>query len=158
VNSAIIKKWIIAIEELPVKLSDTVLRLNERQLDTPYRPGGWTVRQVVHHIGDSHLNGYIRFKLAITEDAPTIKPYKEELWAELEDYKLLPVQDSLEFIEILHKRWVIILNSMSGSQIERELIHPELGRLNLKRYLGLYAWHGEHHLAHITSLIRREGW
>jgi len=151
-------QWINEIEILPAKLRNIIQRMTEEQLDTPYRSGGWKVRQVVHHVCDSHLNGYIRFKLALTEDRPTIKPYSEQTWAELADYSELSVKDSLDFLDLLHKRWVILLKSMQESDFERELDHPESGILSLKIYLGAYAWHGNHHLAHITSLIGREGW
>jgi len=135
-----------------------VKNLNDKQLDTPYREGGWTVRQVVHHIGDSHLNSYVRLKLALTEEQPTIKPYEQQLWAELADYKLFPVQDSLKFIELLHRRWVILLKSMDNDQLERTFLHPESGVIVLKKNIGVYAWHGRHHLAQIKALIERKGW
>ena len=158
VTNGDIQHWINEIEILPAKLQNIIQSLTEVQLDTPYRPGGWKVRQVVHHICDSHLNGYIRFKLTLTEDRPTIKPYNEEAWAELADYSELLVKDSLDFLDRLHSRWIILLKSMQESDFERELNHPESGVLSLKIYLGAYAWHGNHHLAHITSLIQRNAW
>lgn len=147
-----ISKWITTIEELPQKLKTAVKNFSEEQFNTSYREGGWTVRQVIHHIGDSHLNSYVRLKLALTENRPTIKPYEESLWAELADSKLFPVEDSLEFIRLLHKRWVIILRSLTASQLERELVHPESGIMNLKKIIAIYAWHSEHHLHHILSI------
>lgn len=150
-----IAQWINEIEILPAKLKNVIQTLTEAQLNTPYRPEGWKVRQVVHHLCDSHLNGYIRFKMALTEDKPTIKPYDEAKWAALQDYDQLEVGDSLQFLELLHKRWVILLKSMKKSDFERELNHPESGILSLKTYLGAYAWHGNHHLAHITGALQR---
>jgi hypothetical protein len=153
-----IKQWINEIEILPAKLRNIIETLTGEQLNTAYRPGGWKVSQVVHHLCDSHLNGYIRFKLALTEDRPTIKPYDEAKWAALQEYDELNVQDSLRFLENIHKRWVILFKSMRSEEFEREFNHPEIGNLTIKLYIGAYAWHGNHHLAHITSLIDREGW
>jgi len=153
-----ISQWINDIEILPAKLRKIIQKLTDEKLNTPYRPGGWKVRQVVHHLCDSHLNGYVRFKLTITEDKPTIKPYDEAKWAALQEYDQLEVGDSLHFLELLHKRWVILLKSMKNTDFDRELNHPESGILALKTYLGAYAWHGNHHLAHITSLMERQGW
>lgn len=155
VNQNDIIQWINEIEILPVKLRNMIQTMTKEQLDTPYRPGGWKVRQVVHHVCDSHLNGYIRFKLALTEDKPTIKPYDEAKWAALKEYDHLKVEDSLNILDLLHKRWVILLKSMQESDFERELDHPESGILSLKIYLGAYAWHGNHHLAHITGALQR---
>jgi hypothetical protein len=135
-----------------------VAGLNDSQLDTPYREGGWTVRQVVHHLADSHANSVIRFKLALTEDWPTIKPYNENTWAQLPDSKSLPVDSSLTFISAMHERWVALLESMSEADFERGYVHPERGRQNLLTALGIYAWHGRHHTAHITSLRARNNW
>jgi uncharacterized damage-inducible protein DinB len=146
------------IAETPARLREAVKGLTPEQLDTPYRPGGWTVRQVVHHLPDSHLNSYIRFKLALTEDNPIIKPYDEAAWAELADAKNTPVETSLILLEALHERWVRLMRSMSLSDFVRPLKHPELGELNLDRMVGIYAWHGRHHVAHITSLRQRMGW
>jgi uncharacterized damage-inducible protein DinB len=142
------------IEELPELLIRAVEKLSEEQLDTPYRPGGWTIRQLVHHIADSNMNAYIRIKLAMTEDKPTIKPYDEALWAELNDSQL-PIEVSTKLLEGLHKRWVILLRSLSSSGLDRELIHPNIGLLTIKKLIDLYAWHGNHHLAQITSAISR---
>jgi DinB superfamily len=145
------------IAEAPAKLRTAVQGLEAKQLDTPYREGGWTVRQVVHHLPDSHLNAYVRFKLALTEDFPTIKPYNEKLWAETADTRG-PVEPSLSLLESLHARWVALLESMSGGDFQRKLNHPELGAVTLERYLGVYAWHGRHHVSHITSLRERMNW
>lgn len=146
------------IAETPAKLREAVRNLSQEQLDTPYRPGGWTVRQVVHHLPDSHLNSYVRFKLAVTEDQPTIKPYKEQLWAELVDAKSSPVEPSLTLLESLHHRWVVFLRSLSTADFAKTLNHPENGLMNLDRLLQLYAWHGRHHVAHITALRSRMSW
>jgi hypothetical protein len=146
-----------AIRQLPGALRAAVSGLNDTQLDTPYREGGWTVRQVVHHLGDSHINSFVRFKLALTEDCPTIKPYDEAAWAQLPD-NALPVEGSLMFIESLHARWAALLEAMSEDDFKREFIHPESGRQSLSRSLAIYAWHGRHHTAHITSLRQRQGW
>ena len=133
--------------------------LHAGQLDTPYRPGGWTVRQVVHHIPDSHLNGFLRFKLALTEDVPTIKPYREAKWAELADGRSGLIEQSLTLLDLLHLRWLVLLRSMQPSDFARRVNHPELDEpVSLNVMLALYAWHGKHHVAHITSLREREGW
>lgn len=153
-----VSAWISEIETLPARLRSVITPLSAAQLDTPYRPHGWTVRQVVHHLCDSHLNSYIRFKLALTEDRPTIKPYDEQRWAELPDYTLLSVESSLQFLEALHQRWCVLLRALSAADLEREFHHPESGLVKLKENIGLYAWHGNHHLAHITALGRRMGW
>lgn len=146
------------IAELPARLSDAAASLSEGQLDTPYRDGGWTVRQTVHHVADSHMNSQIRFKLALTEDeAPTIKPYYEDRWAELGDMTL-PVAVSLRMIDAIHLRWTALLESMSEADFAREFIHPETGRWTLEAALGMYAWHSRHHTAHITALRNRMGW
>lgn len=146
------------IRELPSKVAAAVAGLSDEQLDTPYRPDGWTVRQTVHHIADSHANSIIRFKLALTEDSPlTIKPYYEERWAELGDSKL-PVDVPLRMIEAIHTRWVALLESMSDEDFKREFIHPETGNWPLENALALYAWHSLHHTAHITRLKDRMGW
>jgi uncharacterized damage-inducible protein DinB len=142
----------------PARLREAVNGLDDGQLDTEYRPGGWTVRQVVHHVPDSHVNAYIRFKLALTEDEPTIKPYQENLWAQLADSKVVPVATSLALTDGIHERWVAILRAMSASDFERTLVHPENGRQRLDQMLALYAWHGPHHVAHITRLRERMGW
>ncbi|TGE38447.1 putative metal-dependent hydrolase [Desulfosporosinus fructosivorans] len=142
------------IEVLPELLIRAVEKLTEEQLDAPYRPGGWTIRQLVHHLADSNMNAYIRIKLALTEDKPTIKPYDEALWAELNDSQL-PIELSTKLLDGLHKRWVILLRSLSSSGLDRELIHPDMGLLTIKKLIDLYAWHGNHHLAQISSGIRR---
>jgi uncharacterized damage-inducible protein DinB len=151
------RNFINEITELPNKLKAAVKDLNDQQLDTPYRPGGWTIRQTVHHIADSHLNSQIRFKLALTEETPTIRPYFEERWAELGD-SFLPVEPSIKIIEGLHHRWTTLLNSMSDDDFQRKLIHPDSGEWTLSQMLALYAWHGKHHTAHITKLRERENW
>ena len=140
------------------RLRDAVRGLSDAQFDTPYRPDGWTVRQVAHHVPDSHLNAYVRFKLALTENEPTIKPYEEALWAELPDVKAVPVETSLTLLDAVHERWIAILRAMKPSDFERMLIHPESGRQSLDQVLALYAWHGPHHIAQITSLRQRQGW
>ena len=146
------------ISNLPSVVADAVSGLDENQLDTEYRPDGWTVRQTVHHIADSHCNSLTRFKLALTEDSPpTIKPYFEERWAELADSKL-PVDVSLKMIDAIHTRWVALLESMTDDDFKREFIHPETGNWPLEGALALYAWHSEHHTAHIMRLREREGW
>lgn len=152
------RKLIDEIAETPALLREAVNGLSDSQLDTPYRPEGWTVRQVVHHVPDSHLNSYVRFKLALTEDEPTIKPYDEGRWADLADTKTTPIQVSLALLESLHDRWVRLLHSLSSEQWKRSFRHPELGPMNLEKTLALYAWHGKHHVAHITELRRRMSW
>jgi hypothetical protein len=146
------------IAALSKALRDAVHGLTQQQLDTPYRPGGWTVRQVVHHLPDSHMNAYVRFKLALTEDEPTIKPYDEALWANLADSRETPVEVSLALLDALYQRWMILLHSMRPEDFSRRLRHPERGIETLDSKLAEYAWHGRHHLAHITSLREREGW
>jgi uncharacterized damage-inducible protein DinB len=146
------------IRELPQKMRDAVAGLTNKQLDTEYRPDGWTVRQTVHHVADSHANSIIRFKLALTEDEPpTIRPYYEDRWAELGDSKL-PVDISLNLIHGIHGRWVALMDSMSDENFNRKFIHPETGPWTLDGALALYAWHSKHHTAHITNLRKRMGW
>jgi hypothetical protein len=152
------QRFIDQIEGTPAKLRAAVQGLSLEQLDTPYRPGGWTVRQVVHHLPDSHLNSYIRFKLALTEDEPTIKPYHEERWAELDDARNAPIEISLALLESLHRRWVLLLRSLAPQEFARTFKHPELGVLSLDKNISVYAWHGRHHVAHITSLRERMDW
>ena len=147
-----------AIAAAPAALRAAVSGLSEAQLDTPYRPGGWTVRQVAHHLPDSHVNAYVRFKLAVTEDAPTIKPYDEAAWATLADTRTVPVRTSLALLEALHERWVALLQSFDEAAWARTFVHPELGVVPLEKNLALYAWHGRHHVAHVTSLRDRMGW
>ncbi|HEV2397230.1 MAG TPA: bacillithiol transferase BstA [Candidatus Sulfotelmatobacter sp.] len=142
----------------PANLRSAVKGLSEKQLDTEYRPDGWTVRQVVHHVPDSHLNSYVRFKLALTEDEPTIKPYAEDRWAELADSKNTPIEVSLTLLDSLHERWVRLLRSLTPEQWKRTFRHPELGPMTLEKTLALYAWHGRHHVAHITELRKRMSW
>jgi hypothetical protein len=152
-------EWRTAITALPSAIRGAVEGLDDRQLDTPYRDGGWTVRQVVHHVLDSHLNAYCRFKLAMTEDTPTIKPYEEARWAELPDGRTGSVEPSLDGLEGLHTRWCRLLDGMSTSDWDRGFHHPEHDELiPLGRTLAMYAWHGRHHVAHITALRQREGW
>jgi uncharacterized damage-inducible protein DinB len=146
------------LKMLPGRLRTAVAGLSDAQLDTPYREGGWTVRQVVHHVADSHTNSYVRFKLALTEDWPTIKPYDEAAWANLADSRWLPVEVSLAMIEGLHTRWVGLLDSLSDADFQKGFEHPEMGRQNLAKVLALYDWHSRHHTAHITGLRERQGW
>jgi uncharacterized damage-inducible protein DinB len=149
---------IAQIAEAPARLRAAVHGLSPQQLDTPYRPQGWTLRQVVHHLPDSHMNAYIRFKLALTESEPTIKPYEQQLWAEMADTRQTPIETSLVLLECLHQRWVLLLKSMAEADWQRTFRHPELGIVRLDTNLALYAWHGRHHVAHITSLRERLGW
>ncbi|MGE0351977.1 MAG: YfiT family bacillithiol transferase [Gemmatimonadales bacterium] len=152
-------EWIAQLAEAPDALRAAVGGLSAARLDTPYRPNGWTVRQVVHHVPDSHLNAYCRFKLALTEEAPVIRPYDEKLWARLPDTAGTPIETSLRLLEALHERWVILLKAMNADDWQRTFVHPEYeGSYRLDHLLGLYAWHGRHHVAHITSLREREGW
>ena len=149
------------IEEIastPANLRSAVQGLSESQLQTPYRPEGWTVRQVVHHVPDSHMNSYVRFKLALTEDDPTIKTYAEDRWAELPDSKSTPIEVSLTMLDSLHDRWVRLLRSFTPEQWQRTFRHPDLGPMSLEKALALYAWHGRHHVAHITELRKRMSW
>ncbi len=152
------KKSLDDIAAAPANLRAAVKGMSQAQLDTPYRPEGWTVRQVVHHLPDSHLNSYVRFKLALTEDEPTIKPYAEDLWAELADTQTTPIEVSLTLLESLHDRWVRLLGSLTPEQWQRTFRHPDMGAMTLEKTLALYAWHGRHHVSHITSLRDREGW
>jgi hypothetical protein len=145
------------IAATPASLRAAVKNLNEQQLDTPYRPDGWTVRQVAHHVPDSHMNAYVRMKLALTENEPTIKPYEEADWAKLQDSKL-PVEPSLALTENLHTRWVAVLNSLTDAEWKRKFLHPAMGPVTLDQMLEIYSWHGRHHVAHITSLRQRNGW
>ncbi len=153
------KNWIADIEFLPTELQYAILNLDEHQLATAYREGGWTVHQVVHHVADSHMNAFIRFKLGLTEDNPTIKPYNEAAWAELEDVKSLPINISLTILHALHKRLVVLLNSISDEQWNRTIEHPQYKQqMTLWYVLGLYAWHGKHHTAHIKTLRELKQW
>ena len=146
------------ITATPEKMRAAVRGLSDEQLDTPYRPDGWTVRQVVHHVPESHLNSYIRFKLAITEEEPTIKPYFEDRWAKLDDALTAPIELSLDLLEALHGRWAFFLRSLQDEDFKRTFRHPEQGIVSLDKNVALYAWHGRHHIAHITSLRDRMGW
>jgi len=150
-----------AIEEIaltPEKMRAAVKGLNDSQLDTPYREGGWTVRQLVHHVPDSHLNAYVRLKLALTEENPTIKPYDQEAWAKLADSKSAPIEVSLALLTSVHDRWDRIWRSLKPEQFVRTLIHPESGERTVDWLLFLYEWHGKHHTAHITELRKKKGW
>jgi uncharacterized damage-inducible protein DinB len=150
--------WIAEIATAPAYLRAAVAGLNQEQLNTPYREGGWTVRQVVHHVPESHMNAYIRFKLALTETDPTVKPYDEAAWAETADVRETPIEVSLALLENLHTRWVIMVRSMSDADFKKQFVHPEIGEVSLEKNLALYAWHGKHHVAHITSLRERKQW
>jgi hypothetical protein len=146
------------ISGLPAKMKQAVAGLNEEQLNTPYREGGWTVRQVIHHVPDSHLNAYIRFKWALTEENPTIKAYEEGEWAKLKDSELTPVEVSLTLLESLHERWGVLIRSLAEQDFQRKFTHPASGPHDVDWLLQLYSWHGNHHLAHITSLRERMKW
>ncbi|MFZ0212859.1 MAG: bacillithiol transferase BstA [Candidatus Acidiferrales bacterium] len=152
------RKLIAQLEEAPKRLRAAVGGLSREQLATPYREGGWTVKQVAHHLADSHMNAYVRFKLALTEDEPTIKPYNETRWAELSDSKTTPVESSLALMDALHERWLNLMRGMSAADFARKMRHPERGTMTLDDTLGMYAWHGRHHVAHITGLRERKGW
>lgn len=147
-----------ALAQLPVNLRRAVNGLNAKQLEAPYRPEGWTVRQVVHHVGDSHMNAYMRFKLALTEFEPTIKTYKEDLWAKLPDGAATSLDTSLHLLDALHARWVALLKGMESQDFARNLHHPDQGVVSLDRMLAMYAWHSAHHTAHITGLRERMKW
>ena len=147
-----------AIAATPAKLSDAVSRLSDAQLDTAYRPGGWTVRQLVHHVADSHINAYTRFRFALTEDNPTIKPYEEAIWADLPDARMLPPSVSLLLLQALHERWVALLRAVPPESFARPMQHPENGSMTMDDLLTMYAWHGRHHTAHVTALRDRMGW
>lgn len=152
-------KYISVIELFPHRLDDEVEQLSNDQLETPYRPDGWTIKQVVHHCADSHMNALVRFKLALTEDKPTIKPYKEALWADLADSSHMSIDASLNIISGIHMRWAALLKSLTKAQWKRTFVHPQHGReISLEENAGLYAWHCQHHLAHITGLKQRNEW
>lgn len=151
-------QWIEDIDELPYRLANIVTLLNDEQLDTPYRPGGWTIRQLVHHLGDSHMNSLIRFKLALTEDTPTIKPYNQDAWVKTADATALNMDESLMFLSLIHKKLVAILNNLSEADLQKSFVHPELGKITLLYSIGMYAWHGNHHLVQITRLCSQQKW
>jgi len=146
------------ISELPAKLRAAVAGLNDEQLDVPYRSGGWTTRQIAHHLADSHANSYIRVRFALTENNPTIMPYNEAVWAELTDAKHAPIESSLKILDGLHSRWAMLLKSLKPDDWKRTMFHPERGQLDLNMQLALYAWHSKHHVAQITELRKRKGW
>jgi hypothetical protein len=153
------KEWLLDIQALPQMLEYAVINLDEAQLDTPYRPGGWTLQQVVHHVADSHMNAYIRFKLGLTEDHPVIRPYEEKDWAEMIDSKDVPINISVTLLFALHHRWHAILKNIGTDEWNRTVFHPEQKKdISLWNLLGMYAWHGRHHVAHITTLRERQGW
>ena len=158
VTSEMRNEFINTIEELSAELRKEVEPLNDEQLNTSYREGGWTVKQVVHHLPDSHLNSYVRFKLALTENNPTIKTYEEHLWAELKDSFETPISVSLTLLESLHTRWAVLLRSLTDEEFSKTIQHPEWGNISLNTMLAMYAWHCKHHLAHITELKKRMGW
>lgn len=153
------KKWLLDLRFLPDELETAISNLDEAQLQTPYRDGGWTVIQVVHHVPDSHMNAYARFKLGLTEDTPVIKPYEESKWAQLRDVQTIATNVSTTLLHALHQRWVAAIENLTNEEWQRTVIHPALNKeLSLWHLLGSYAWHGKHHVAHITSLRERMGW
>ncbi len=152
------KQYLDDIEQTPARLRAAVQGLSEEQLNTPYREGGWTVRQLAHHVPDSHMNAYIRFKLALTEDEPTIRPYMEDRWAELPESRQAPIAVSLVLLDSLHQRWTMVLRNIPDADWRRTFRHPEMGLLSLEKTLALYAWHGRHHVAHVTTLREKMGW
>ena len=158
-SDALCKEWLLDIQTLPLQMEYAVLNLDEAQLNTPYREGGWTVQQVVHHVADSHMNAYIRFKLGLTENNPAIKPYEQDKWAEMEDTKNIPINISLTLLHALHTRWYEVLRHITEEQYQRTLFHPEYNKtMTLWYLLGMYAWHSRHHVAHITTLRDRLHW
>jgi len=159
ISQETLTQWIADIASFPERLKKEVSHLADAQLDTPYRPEGWTIRQVVHHCADSHINSLIRFKWALTEEKPTIKPYFEDRWAELADSKTFPIQSSIQILEGVHARWVALLSGFDNNDLQRIYIHPEHNKeFSLAEAIGLYAWHCNHHLAHITTLKKRKDW
>ncbi|MFV5686995.1 YfiT family bacillithiol transferase [Flavobacterium sp. ZT3R25] len=158
-SSEYLNNKIAEIASFPERLKKEVIDLTEEQLETPYRQNGWTIRQVVHHCADSHLNCFIRIKWSLTEDKPVIKAYHEDRWAELHDNTTMPIQPTLSFLEGLHFRLAYLMNSLSEANLEKSFIHPEHNAaFQLKEIIGTYAWHGNHHLAHITELKKQKGW
>lgn len=159
ITSQDISKWIDDIERFPLRLVNEVKHLTEDQLNITYRPEGWTIKQVIHHCADSHINSIVRFKLTLTEDKPIIKPYFEDRWAELSDVKHAPIDSSIKLLEGLHLRWATLLKHLTKSELKKTFVHPEHGReFSIEETIGVYAWHCNHHLAHITSLKERKGW
>lgn len=159
ITNTYINKWIEVLEQFPLKLENLVSHLNDEQLDTPYREGGWTVRQVVHHVADSHHHSYIRFKWALTEDKPVIKYYFEQLWAELPDAKFAPIKMSLDHLKAVHFKLVFLLKKLNEDHLNKSFIHPEHNQeVTLKKNIGIYAWHCNHHYAHIENLLKSKGW
>ena len=147
------------IASLPIKFAGAINTLSNEQLDTPYRPGGWTIRQLAHHVVDSHMNAYVRLKITLTEKDPTIRPYEESEWAKLEDTNATPVKVSLDMLGLLHQRWVNLIRALDAGQLTRKYYHPgDKEWVNLRTMVAMYAWHGNHHLAHVTELVKREGW
>lgn len=158
-TAAILKKNIQDIENFPRKIRREVQALTAEQLDTPYRPGGWTIRQLVNHCADSHMNSLVRFKLALTEEKPIIRPYFEDRWAELSDSKKIPIAPALKMIEGLHERWVVLLKNLTKEELAKTFIHPEQNKeFSLEETVAIYAWHCNHHLAHITGLMKTKDW
>lgn len=158
-NDDIRAQMIANIKSYPQRLTTVVMELKEEQLDTPYRPDGWTIRQVIHHLADSHVNSYVRFRWTLTEDTPMIKAYNESSWAELPDASSAPIKFSLNLLKSIHARWTLLMERMSEKDFSKELGHPEWdNNLSLDTMLQLYSWHCDHHLAHITSLMQRQGW
>jgi uncharacterized damage-inducible protein DinB len=158
-SEKLLGEWLIDIKNLPQHLENAILNLDEAQLNTTYRDGGWTLKQVLHHVADSHINAYTRFKLGLTEDNPTIRPYDEVAWAEMNDTKNLPVNISITLLYALHVRWYEILRQLTEADLNRTIFHPEHKKeMTLWFLLGMYAWHGRHHTAHVTSLRERMGW
>jgi len=154
-----LQEWLIDIKFLPLHLENAILNLDESQINTPYRPDGWTVKQLIHHVADSHMNAYIRFKLGLTEHNPTIKPYDEAAWAKLPDTDNLPINISLTLLHALHARWMEVIKGIKGDEWNRTVFHPEQKKeITLWHLLGMYAWHGKHHVAHITALRERMKW
>lgn len=158
ISTELIGIWINDIDAFPSTLSEYVKHLNEDQLDWKYRPEGWTIRQVIHHCADSHMNALIRLKLSLTEQGPTIRPYYEDRWAHLPDYEKITIEDAITFLILLHKRWVLLLRSLGAEQFERSYYHPEYDKnYTLKTYIGNYSWHCNHHLAHIKQALQFSG-
>lgn len=159
ITTETLSKWISDILYFPERLKNEVNHLTDEQLNTPYRSGGWTIRQVIHHCADSHMNSLTRLKLVLTEDKPTIKPYDEGRWAELADSKNMPIEPSLKMIEGIHERWTVLLNNLTKDEYSRIFVHPEHGKtFRIDENIGIYAWHCNHHLAHITETKKRNNW